>query len=363
VLWSGGGGVGGLGGTESAAAAEATKLRAKTTRYRLTDLGTIAVNPVITNTDRVGCLAINDKGDVTGSTLFPSAVNEHAFLYRDGVIQDLGSVIPGFSAGCGINDKAQLTGYMRYLNPQVQKTMWHAFLNSHGSVQDLGLLVGAPFHIFSVGYGINNRGQVTGFAPMLGDSSQHAFIYSDGVMRDLGTLGASRSEGRAINDKGQVTGSVENQAFLHTDGDLKLLGTLGGSISTGHAINNKGEVTGSAALSGDAASHTFLYRRGVMHDLGCLDGDTHCVGLGINERGSIVGTSGSNVFDLTTRRAFVYSDGTMRDLNDLLDAGGAGWHLSMADGINQAGQIVGKALFQGNLHAFVLTPVKKRRDD
>jgi probable HAF family extracellular repeat protein len=359
LLWSAGGGVGGFGGVQSAAAADATELRAKTTRYRLTDLGTIAVNPVITNTDRLGCLAINDKGDVTGSALFPSAFSEHAFLYRDGIMQDLGSVTPGFSAGCAINDKAQLTGYVRYVNPQVQRTMWHAFLFSHGAVQDLGLLVGAPFHAFSVGYGINQKGQVTGYAPMLGDNSHHAFIYTDGVMRDLGTLAASRSEGRAINDRGQVTGSVDGQAFLYNDGDLKLLGAFGGASSAGYAINNKGEVTGSAALAGDAASHAFVYRRGVMQDLGCLNGDTHCVGLGINERGTIVGTSGTP--DLTSRRAFVYSDGAMRDLNDLLDAGSAGWHLHTADGINRSGQIVGKGLFQGSWHAFVLTP--KRRGD
>ena len=351
-------------GTTAEGAAVALGAKAKVKRYHLTDLGAIAVNPVITSTDRVGCLALNDRGQVTGSALFPGNVNESAFLYSDGVMQDLGAVVGIFSAGCGINDKGQVTGYTRYLNPLVQKTMWHAFLYSHGAMQDLGLLVGAPLHTFSVGYGINKSAQVTGYAPMLGDLSHHAFLYSDGIMQDVGTLGTSLSEGAAINDKGQVTGSAGEQAFLNTGGTLKTLGTLGGSNSVGYGINNKGQVTGAASLAGDVARHTFVYSHGVMRDLGCLDGDTHCHGLGINEKGHIVGVSGTwNFADFTTRRAVLYSNGTARDLNDLIDASGAGWHLHMADGINHSGQIAGKGIFNGAWHAFLLTPVKNGKQD
>ncbi len=349
--------------TAAQGAAVELKAKAKVRQYHLTDLGEIFVNPLITSTDRVGCLALNDKGQVAGSALFPGSVNEHAFLYSDGIRQDLGTLAGGFSAGCGINNKGQVTGYSRYVNPLVQRTMWHAFLYSHGAMQDLGLLVGAPLHAFSVGYGIGRKG-VTGFGPMLGEASHHAFLYSDGVMQEVGTLGTSSSEGNAINDKGQVTGSAGEQAFLSTGGNLKMLGTLGGSRSVGYGINNKGQVTGAAALAGDVARHAFVYSDGVMEDLGCLDGDTDCHGLGINERGLIAGVSGTwNPADFTTRRAVLYRKGTVRDLNELVDASGTGWHLHMADGVNDSGQIVGKGIFNGGWHAFLLTPVKKGRQD
>lgn len=362
-----GGGDADAAGIESAAAqgtAVALKAKANVKQYHLTDLGEIAINPVITSTDRVGCLALNDKGQVAGSAFFPGSINEHAFLYSNGVRQDLGTLAGGFSAGCGINDKGQVTGYSRYVNPLVQRTMWHAFLYSHGAMQDLGLLVGAPLHAFSVGYGIDKKGRVTGYAPMLGEASHHAFLYGDGVMQDVGTLGTSSSEGNAINDKGQVTGSAGEQAFLNTGGNLKILGTLGGSRSVGYGINNKGQVTGAATLAGDVARHAFVYSHGVMQDLGCLDGDTDCHGLGINEKGLIAGVSGTwNFADFTTRRAVLYSNGTVRDLNELVDASGAGWHLHMADGVNKSGQIVGKGIFNGGWHAFLLTPVKKGKQD
>jgi hypothetical protein len=66
-----------------------------------------------------------------------------------------------------------------------------------------------------------------------------------------------------------------------------------------------------------------------------------------------------NSLDFTSRRAFLYSGGTMRDLNGLLDTSGAGWHLHIADGINNSGQIVGKGILNGSWHGFLLTPVKK----
>jgi probable HAF family extracellular repeat protein len=53
-------------------------------------------------------------------------------------------------------------------------------------------------------------------------------------------------------------------------------------------------------------------------------------------------------------RAFLYS-GSMLDLNSLLPPG-SGWTLVDATGINNAGQITGTGLSQGQVRAFLLTP-------
>jgi probable HAF family extracellular repeat protein len=45
------------------------------------------------------------------------------------------------------------------------------------------------------------------------------------------------------------------------------LGTLGGSSSNPTAINNKGQVIGGSLTAGDLASHAFLYSDGTMTDL------------------------------------------------------------------------------------------------
>jgi probable HAF family extracellular repeat protein len=50
------------------------------------------------------------------------------------------------------------------------------------------------------------------------------------------------------------------------------LGTLGGSSSVVYDINSKGQVVGYSDLAGNTAYDPFLYRGGVMKDLGRLGG-------------------------------------------------------------------------------------------
>jgi probable HAF family extracellular repeat protein len=54
--------------------------------------------------------------------------------------------------------------------------------------------------------------------------------------------------------------------------------------------------------------------------------------------------------------AFLYSDGVMYDLNNLIPTG-SGWELLAASGINDAGQIAGWGRHSGGTRAFLLTPV------
>src|SRR5262249_52696313 len=75
---------------------------------------------------------------------------------------------------------------------------------------------------------------------------------------------------------------------------------------------------------------------------------------GINNAGQVVGSSG--MAGAMATHAFLYRDGALTDLNDLIPPD-AGWVLSDASGINDAGQIVGYGSHNGFCnHAFLLTP-------
>ena len=91
-----------------------------------------------------------------------------------------------------------------------------------------------------------------------------------------------------------------------------------------------------------------------MRDLGTLGGSSS-TGFGINNRGDVTGWS--YAAGGTDSVAFVYFDGVMLDLNQLVDQTSAtGWKLLSGRDINDAGQITGYGILNGESRAFLLTP-------
>jgi probable HAF family extracellular repeat protein len=130
-------------------------------------------------------------------------------------------------------------------------------------------------------------------------------------------------------------------------------------------LNDVGQVVGSEGLgSFDAAmpGHTFVYDAGTgaTTDIGTLPNYHSSVASAINNQGHVVGFAlGPQNGAGLRARAYLYDhrSGVMTDLNQLIPQG-SGWQLVFANDINDAGQIVGQGLIDGEVHAFVLTPVR-----
>lgn len=310
---------------------ETMSIRGQSQSYIVVD-----IKPLVIDGYDVTINNINNKGQLLGYlSPFSDFSATRAFLYENGEINDLGTLGADFSYASGFNENGEVVGCSATDSLRFRR----AFLYSGGVMHDLGTMNG----IESYAAAINNRGDVAGW--IMGSLyMEGAFLYSQGSMRRIDT-GNNSSYPMGINDVGQITGfNCINYngvnycwAFLYTDGSTVDLGTLGGSSRYAYGINNRGEVVGKAE-NVSSKFHAFLYKNGVMQDLGTLPGHTISGAKAINEKGQIVGFSHGETPMVNTSRGFLYIDGIMRNLNDLVV--NTEWVIDNANDINDWGQIV-----------------------
>lgn len=136
---------------------------------KMTDLGTLGGLNSRAN-------AINDAGQIVGASDVGAVIHrpdswdlpvQHAFLYTNGKMQDLGAIGGKNSVATAINSSGQIVGY---LSPDFSFVNDHAFLCDHGKMQDLNVLIGEKvlakigIKVLVSADGINDRGQIYGRA-------------------------------------------------------------------------------------------------------------------------------------------------------------------------------------------------------
>jgi probable HAF family extracellular repeat protein len=159
----------------------------------------------------------------------------------------------------------------------------------------------------------------------------------------------AESGANAINASGQVVGQMqdrfsgEQHAFLSQDIpqsiDAQDLGL--GPDSVANSINATGDIVGAALVSspgGQPTNHAILWHNPQTLDLGSLGG-TLSVANAINDAGQIVGQSRRRDGKI---HAFLWQNGKMRDLGTL------GGSASDAFAISASGDVVGNAALKGD---------------
>jgi probable HAF family extracellular repeat protein len=369
------------------AAQDAQSAKAIQVHYSVINLGTLG------GSASNGYGGPNDRGWVTGDANLAGDQNEHAFLWRDGVMTDLGTLGgPNSSVASPVKDEIGLiVGFAQTATVDPFGEFWGATyfctaLNclgwqylQRGFVWHDGVMTALP----TLGgnndgaLGANNLGQVVGVAETAMQDSNCISAVPGILPRQQLDFSAviwgpepgqiqvlpafpddSVAAALAINDNGQVVGTsgvceqpgflaFGRHAVLWQHGTVTDLGTLGGMMfNAGNAINNKGQVVGQSDLPGDTATHAFFWQNDKgMIDLGTLPTpnpisgmpDSISIANDINEKGQVVGASCDANFNC---RPFLWENGVMKDLNKLIDSS---LYLTFGSGINNRGEITGSA--------------------
>jgi probable HAF family extracellular repeat protein len=285
--------------------------------------------------------ALNASGQVAGDVRVGG--NTHAFLYSNGTLTDLGTVA-GFrnSYAYALNDNGKVVGSL--INQGIGSVEEHAMFYNGQTMSDRGT---APGYTNGSATGLNDFGQAIGNANMGSGSTDHGLLYtySDNTFTDTGI-----SDVDGLNASGEVVGGN----FLYTGGQTYYIAP-GYNPARALSINASGQIAGQHQLGIHTAFDPFLWTptvpngtSGTLTDLGYLPGDQYGTAYGLNDAGEVVGSSLG-----TASHAFLYSQGTLMNLTDLLPAG-SGWQLTQATAINGADQIVGLGLLNGVSHGFLL---------
>lgn len=321
------------------------RVHAAALAYTVTDLGTLGGF-------FSGAYGINASGQVAGLSQLAGG-GGHAVRWTDTTPTDLGSLNGGTnSQGNCINDSGQIAGYFNGTGANAAPAaLW---TGTTGAI--LSNPVGGTY---ANAYGINASGQVTGYGYDASAGFTHAVVWTGTTGTDLGTLAqysgpfaGISSVGYGINDAGQVAGWAQDDQYRKHA--VRWTGTTPTDLGFGfgYGINASGQIVGSGG-----SGHAVIWTGMTPTDLGSLGGGGS-VGYGINDYGDVIGMS--YIAGNTAQDAFLYTGGTMYDLNDILLPGSSVSNLVISkggNGINNLGQIAATGTVGGQTHALRLDPV------
>lgn len=180
-------------------------------------------------------LDINNRGQVVGRSFTDAESGEqHAVLWNNGIIRDLGTLPGGHNSQAeSINKYGKIVGWS-----DTSSEPKHAVLWQNRQISDLGTIDGNA----TLATDINNRGTVVGYSFTVNNYNEipvHAFVWKNGIMRDLNTLlpansGWELNTAYGINNQGQIVGSGQKngqtRAFLLTPTWITNIDTLNSSF-------------------------------------------------------------------------------------------------------------------------------------
>jgi hypothetical protein len=317
--------------------------------------------------------AVNEDGSAAGYAYIDNEAEPAT--WDQGGAPEVPQPLPLEGGAEALNDRGDVVGWFR---PSSQTE--RAFIRQPGG--QLEEIAPAPGGDINIAFDINDDGVVVGTERIRTDSipDVHPFVYDTrgDSLEALGLLpGHVFGFGIAVNEAEHVIGvSTDPQSdstptsmrhlFIYREGVMEDLGAGMGEDGPGGLrpcdLNNWDVITGSRVFPGTQITSAFRLDASAaapsFEDLGqeLPAGFAGSFGIGINDDEVIVGAA---LDETNTPHAMVHfptgSEAGWHDLNHLL-INGHGWELQVATAVSDSGYIVGDGLHRGERRSFLLKP-------
>jgi probable HAF family extracellular repeat protein len=165
-------------------------------------------------------LDLSDSGLVVGRADFPGNFIHHAFVWKNGVITDVG-VVPGdlCTNGRAINSRGQAIG----TSTDCMGTFEHMFLWENGSIHDLTAMIlpGSDVEVFEA-WDINDRGEIAAVG-VLPNGDQHAVLLVPASAEEIAAANALSESQPTSSAMHKFVKDADNLMFRGRDGGLNML--------------------------------------------------------------------------------------------------------------------------------------------
>jgi len=313
---------------------------------------------------------VNDSGQVVG-THGPGGNGDRAFVWTEG--SGFNTFMTQPSSGYGINSDGWVVGGVGA--PGSRQA--YVYDSSNDQLYPLGYV---PNQREATALDINDDGLVVGDTSNSGSIPMLAWVWTgwpnvqsppplELLKPDL--LNPFRnSHATSVNIAEEVAGvyfaggSVWTSFVVNPSGNTEFLPNLPNYFQGfAREINDLGEVVGGTGGAIEPRQ-AILWSRDQFGEyratsLGSVGFGAFAAGL--NNGGQVVGFWYNAPNPNAGRWGFLYEDGVMHDLNTLVTLP-AGWVLTQAMDVNNQGQIVGNATFNGQRRGFLLDPLPQDRD-
>lgn len=286
-------------------------------------------------------LDANDFGQIVGSSVFETDGNTgpvfQAALWDTSGTTNLGSLDGRFSKAYSINNAAQIVG----VSTKQGSNLLRALRWEDGEILEMETADAEESQAFV----INEQGLAAGYA------GEAATIWRNGQVQR--TLIGSQGRAYGINASGQTAGSIDDgtvkAVFWDDDGALRSLHKEGSSFSEAYGLNNATWIVGTYLPdgAGKTAASSMIRKSDELR-------------AGLEAQSAAKGKDGSQYSEALSAgsadmRAFLWQGDNIFDLNEFIDEA-SGWVLLEARAINNAAQITGVGLLNGERRAFLLSP-------